>query len=65
MNLRSGAPVVAASDDIKATNFLLDKGVVLVPDHRAPTITHMVRYKIGSADEPAREIRRSGISLSI
>ncbi|MCA0002816.1 MULTISPECIES: hypothetical protein [Mesorhizobium] len=58
---------MAASDDIKATNFLLDKGmeVVLVPDHRAPTITHMVRYKIGSADEPAREIRRTGISSSI
>ncbi|SJM31888.1 Uncharacterized zinc protease y4wA [Mesorhizobium delmotii] len=48
------APVLAATDDIKATNFLLDNGmeVVVIPDHRAPIVTHMVWYKIGSADEP-------------
>jgi zinc protease len=35
-------------------NFLLDNGmeVVVIPDHRAPIVTHMVWYKIGSADEP-------------
>ncbi|NGO53793.1 M16 family metallopeptidase [Allomesorhizobium camelthorni] len=35
-------------------NFLLSNGmeVVVIPDHRAPIVTHMVWYKIGSADEP-------------
>jgi len=35
-------------------NFLLGNGmeVVVIPDHRAPVVTHMVWYKIGSADEP-------------
>ena len=38
----------------KVSNFLLDNGmeVVVIPDHRAPIVTHMVWYKIGSADEP-------------
>ncbi|EHK54704.1 M16 family metallopeptidase [Allomesorhizobium alhagi] len=70
MNLRSGwlrktlfatalgfvttAPALAASDDGKVTDFLLDNGmeVVVIPDHRAPIVTHMVWYKVGSADEP-------------
>ena len=32
----------------------LDNGmeVVVIPDHRAPVVTHMVWYKVGSADEP-------------
>lgn len=36
-----------------ATTFTLDNGltVVVVPDHRAPVVTHMVYYKIGSSDE--------------
>ncbi|MBL8582001.1 MAG: insulinase family protein [Rhizobiaceae bacterium] len=36
------------------TDFVLDNGmqVVVIPDHRAPIVTHMVWYKIGSADEP-------------
>ncbi|WP_394890222.1 M16 family metallopeptidase [Mesorhizobium sp. AaZ16] len=48
------APALAASGDGKATNFLLDNGmeVVVIPDHRAPIVTHMVWYKVGSADEP-------------
>ncbi|CCV13061.1 pitrilysin family protein [Mesorhizobium sp. STM 4661] len=43
-----------AADDGTVTNFLLDNGmeVVVIPDHRAPIVTHMVWYKIGSADEP-------------
>ena len=42
----------AADSDV--TNFLLDNGmeVVVIPDHRAPIVTHMVWYKVGSADEP-------------
>ncbi|PBB51831.1 MULTISPECIES: pitrilysin family protein [Mesorhizobium] len=48
------APAPAAADDGKVTNFLLDSGmeVVVIPDHRAPIVTHMVWYKVGSADEP-------------
>lgn len=43
------------------TNFTLDNGleVVVIPDHRAPIVTQMVWYKIGSADEPAG---KSGIA---
>ncbi|WP_062229487.1 M16 family metallopeptidase [Aureimonas frigidaquae] len=35
-------------------SFTLDNGlqVVVIPDHRAPVVTQMVWYKIGSADEP-------------
>lgn len=38
----------------KVTDFLLGNGmeVVVIPDHRAPIVTHMVWYKVGSADEP-------------
>ncbi|MER9757285.1 insulinase family protein [Mesorhizobium sp. M0166] len=48
------APALAATDGGKVTDFLLDNGmeVVVIPDHRAPIVTHMVWYKIGSADEP-------------
>ncbi|MCR8826902.1 M16 family metallopeptidase [Pseudosulfitobacter koreensis] len=36
------------------TTFELDNGmqVVVVEDHRAPVVTHMLWYKAGSADEP-------------
>ncbi|WP_437344290.1 M16 family metallopeptidase [Mesorhizobium marinum] len=36
------------------SHFLLGNGmeVVVIPDHRAPIVTHMVWYKVGSADEP-------------
>ncbi len=55
------APVLAATDDGKVADFLLNNGmeVVVVPDHRAPIVTHMVWYKAGSADEP---IGKSGIA---
>ncbi|MER8608727.1 insulinase family protein, partial [Mesorhizobium sp. M1233] len=48
------APALAATDGGKVTDFLLDNGmeVVVIPDHRAPIVTHMLWYKIGSADEP-------------
>ena len=37
----------------QVTNFTLANGleVVVIPDHRAPVVTHMVWYKVGSADE--------------
>lgn len=35
------------------TTFSLDNGmdVLVIPDHRAPVVTHMVWYKVGAADE--------------
>ncbi len=50
--------VTAAVADVpkfaqNATSFTLDNGlqVVVIPDHRAPIVTHMVWYKAGAADE--------------
>lgn len=38
----------------KATEFKLTNGleVIVIPDRRAPVVTHMIYYKVGSADEP-------------
>jgi zinc protease len=38
----------------KATQFALENGmqVVVIPDTRAPVVTHMVWYRVGAADEP-------------
>ncbi|MEL7231148.1 MAG: insulinase family protein, partial [Pseudomonadota bacterium] len=43
------------------TQFTLDNGmdVVVLPDHRAPVVTHMVWYRVGAADE---EPGKSGIA---
>jgi zinc protease len=42
------------TDTAIASTFHLDNGmqVVVIPDHRAPVVTHMVWYKNGSADDP-------------
>jgi len=36
------------------SHFTLNNGLelVVVPDHRVPVLTHMIWYKVGSADEP-------------
>jgi zinc protease len=38
----------------RASHFFLENGleVLVIPDHRAPVVTHMVWYKVGAADEP-------------
>lgn len=38
----------------EVTTYSLDNGmdVVVIEDHRAPVVVHMVWYKVGSADEP-------------
>ena len=43
-----------ARSGTRATEFKLANGmqVVVVPDHRAPVVTHMVWYRVGAADEP-------------
>ncbi len=48
------APIAAAANEL-VTTFELDNGmdVVVVEDHRAPVVQHMVWYRAGSADEPA------------
>ncbi|WP_300060171.1 pitrilysin family protein [uncultured Roseobacter sp.] len=47
-------PGLAAADDEAVTTFALENGmqVVVVEDHRAPVVQHMVWYRAGSADEP-------------
>ena len=37
-----------------ATEFTLPNGlqVVVIPDHRAPIVTHMIWYRVGAADDP-------------
>ena len=44
----------AAGSGPDATEFKLENGmqVVVIPDRRAPVVTHMVWYKVGAADEP-------------
>jgi len=46
----------AQADDeaFKAHSFALSNGmqVVVIPDHRAPVVTHQVWFKTGSADDP-------------
>jgi zinc protease len=38
----------------EVTTYTLDNGmeVVVIEDHRAPVVVHMLWYKVGSADEP-------------
>jgi zinc protease len=45
----------AAASAPQITHFTLSNGleVVVIPDHRAPVVTHMVWYRVGSADETA------------
>ena len=46
------APLSAQAEEV--TTYMLDNGmeVVVIEDHRAPVVVHMLWYKIGSADEP-------------
>lgn len=52
-----GSPSLEAATAPKiapqTVSFTLDNGlqVVVIPDHRAPVVSHMVWYKVGSADE--------------
>jgi zinc protease len=48
------APALAAGDTAgKVADFMLANGLelVVIPDHRAPVVTHMIWYKVGAADE--------------
>ena len=50
--LASAAPAIEIAPDV--TSFTLDNGLtaVVIPDHRAPVVTHMIWYKAGSAEDP-------------
>ena len=59
--LMSFLPMMAAAQDAgqdtgtdQVTSFTLDNGLelIVIEDHRAPVVTHMVWYRAGSADEP-------------
>lgn len=47
------APVQARAGVFDAQSFTLENGlqVVVIPNHRAPVVTHMVWYRVGAADE--------------
>jgi zinc protease len=55
------AAQAAEGDDPQISTFELDNGleVVVIPDRRAPVVTHMIWYRAGSADE---EPGKSGIA---
>jgi zinc protease len=49
-----GLPAWAANEDAgRVADFTLSNGLelVVIPDHRAPVVTHMIWYKVGAADE--------------
>lgn len=54
-------PLPAQAETFNADTFKLDNGlqVVVIENHRAPVVTHMLWYKFGRADEKAGE---SGIA---
>jgi zinc protease len=47
--------LAARASSLDVSHFTLGNGleVVVIPDHRTPVVTHMVWYKVGSADERA------------
>lgn len=55
------APSSASAGVYNPKTFWLDNGmqVVVLPNHRAPIVLHMVWYKSGSADDP---VGKSGIA---
>ena len=58
----SSAPAaIDATPPGTAAHYTLANGLelVVVPDHRTPVVTHMIWYKVGSADEP---VGKSGIA---
>jgi zinc protease len=62
--LTPGSDAAAAGNTGKGpglSQFKLDNGldVLVIPDHRAPVVTHMIWYRNGSADDPSL---KSGIA---
>jgi zinc protease len=59
--IATACPLLAGGVDEAVTTFDLSNGmqVVVVEDHRAPVLQHMVWYRAGSADEP---LGQSGVA---
>lgn len=51
---RQDVPDQSADKVFNAESFSLENGleIVVIPNHRAPVVTHMVWYRVGAADEP-------------
>jgi zinc protease len=51
--LMIGGGAQSASNGPQISDFILPNGLelVVIPDHRAPVVTHMIWYKVGAADE--------------
>ncbi len=45
-------PAMAAGVEVSHWTLANGLQLVVIPDHRAPVVTHMVWYRVGSADEP-------------
>ena len=54
MTLQAIAPTLSIAAAPRAVEYKLDNGlnIVVIPDHRAPVVQHMVWYRVGSSDEP-------------
>ncbi len=50
----AGCTAASAETREAARTFKLDNGLelIVVADHRAPVVTHMIGYRVGAADEP-------------
>ena len=61
MTISTSASTLALAAAPRAQEYKLDNGmqVVVIPDHRAPVVQHMVWYRVGSSDE---ERGKSGIA---
>ena len=59
MGLAAAAPAAAGLFNPQAFTLANGLEVVVISDHRAPLVTHMVWYKAGAADEP---LGKSGIA---
>jgi len=53
LSLAATAPAPASAAMFNPESFTLDNGmqVVVIPNHRAPIVIHMVWYRVGAADE--------------
>jgi len=55
----SGAPGQSGAGDLSQFKLANGLDVLVIPDHRAPVVTHMIWYRNGSADDP---LLKSGIA---
>ncbi|HXP30974.1 MAG TPA: pitrilysin family protein [Stellaceae bacterium] len=59
LTLSTSAPAKPAGPAVTTARLANGLDIVVIPDHRAPVVTHMVWYRNGSADDP---VGKSGIA---